>query len=140
MEHLHSSSSWKTLTEKGGVPFVARLAELYFLMKINIAHIKINGMQKGEIFADVMAKDALVQAQQALRKDHWMPKFTWQPSDVHKAKFRYRQALFFRLQGDPSVVRIAVSAIEAANRLLPNDAGIARERDTILAWRASIGQ
>ena len=120
------------------MPFVARLAEIYFLMKRNVAHLKLNGMQKGECIAEVVAQDNLVDAQKACTKGHWLPDSTWQPSDVHKAKSRYRQALLFRLQGNPSRTRDAVLAIEAAHRLLPDDAGISRERVKILAWRDSV--
>ncbi|KAF9700437.1 hypothetical protein EKO04_001964 [Ascochyta lentis] len=139
IEQLHQGSSWSMLTEKGGVPFVTRLAELYFLMKLNSAHVQINAMQKGGLYADVMAKDALTTALLSLRKDHWMRGFRWRPTDVQRAKWRYRHALFLRLDGDPSTISGAVSSIESAHRLLPNDAGIARERETILAWRDSTG-
>ncbi|KAJ4347708.1 hypothetical protein N0V95_005162 [Ascochyta clinopodiicola] len=138
IEQLHQDSSRNALTEKGGVPFVARLAELYFFMRLNIAHLKTAGMEKGEPYADIMAEDTLKTAIASLRKDHWMPGFRWQPTDTHRAKLRYRHALFLRLAGDASCIRVAVSSIESAHRLLPDDAGIARERTRILAWRDSM--
>lgn len=138
IELLHQGSSWGALTKKGGVPFAARLAEIYFLMKLNVAHIKLNGMERGEFFADCLAKDALGTAMQSLRQDHWMPGLRWQPTDVHKAKLQYRYALFFRLEGDPQSINIAVAYIEKAHRLLPNDVKIGKERDTVLAWRDAL--
>ena len=76
-------------------------------LKLNIVHLKINRMQKGECFADVVVRDNLVEAQRACIKGRWLRDFTWQSSDVHKANFRYRQALLFRLQGNPSRTRDA---------------------------------
>ncbi|KAF2449625.1 hypothetical protein P171DRAFT_427802 [Karstenula rhodostoma CBS 690.94] len=135
MEQLHESSSWAVLTEKGGVPFVARMSELYFLMKLNIAHIHLKNMQEGRFMAEMMASDALNMAIRSTRKDFWLPGFRWQPTDVHKAKLGYRRALFFRLEGNRQSIPYAVSSIENAHRLLPDDAAITKERETILAWR-----
>jgi hypothetical protein len=135
IENLQNGSSWNTLTKKGAVPFVARLAEIYFLMKLNTVHLKIAGMEKGELYADLMAEDALQMATNSLRKDHWMPDFQWRPTAAHMAKLQYRRALFLRLQADPEGIDSAVRAIKAAHRLLPEDAVIMRERTMILAWR-----
>jgi hypothetical protein len=139
IEQLHSSSSWPVLTAKGGEPFVTRLSELYFLMKLNIAHIYLAGMKEGKMFSDMMASDALTMATQSLKMDHWLPGFRYQPANAHKAKLRYRHALFLRLEGNPISIPSAVVLVENAHRLLPGDAAIARERDTILAWRNSMG-
>ncbi|KAL1600390.1 hypothetical protein SLS60_006775 [Paraconiothyrium brasiliense] len=137
IEQLHESSSWPVLTEKSGEPFVARLAELYFLMKLNILQINLTNMEKGIPFADILAEDALSMALRSLKRDYWLPEYRWQPTDVHKAKLQYRRALFLRLEGDPESIPTAVFAIKNAHRLLPDDAGIARERAAILAWRDS---
>lgn len=115
------------------------MAELYFLMKLNIAHVSLTGMEKDEPWADITAEDAIKQANKSLTKGFWLPDFRWQPTDVHKAKLRYRHALFLRLEGDPQGIPSAVSAINTAHRLLPGDAAIAREREMILAWKAAMG-
>ncbi|KAJ4320704.1 hypothetical protein N0V94_003234 [Neodidymelliopsis sp. IMI 364377] len=125
---------------KGAVPFVARLAEIYFLMKLNTVHLNIIGMEKGELYADFMAEDALLMATNSLRKDHWMLDFQWRPAVAHRAKLQYRRALFLRLQSDPESIDSAVRASETAHRLLPEDAVIMRERRTILAWRDAFGR
>ena len=138
IEQLHQGSSWTVLTGKGGVPFVARLAEIYFLMKLNVVHIKIIDMEKRQPFAGIMVEDALKMARLSLKNNYWMSGFRWRPTDVHKAKLRYRHALFLRLEQDPRTINTAVSSIEDAHRLLPDDASIARERDTVLAWRDSM--
>ncbi|KAJ4360620.1 uncharacterized protein N0V89_001186 [Didymosphaeria variabile] len=49
IEQLHESSSWPVLTGKSGETLFARLAELYFLMKLNISHINLANMEKGYV-------------------------------------------------------------------------------------------
>jgi hypothetical protein len=70
IETLRGGSSWPTLIDKGGVPFVARLAEIYFLMKLNIIHVKISGISKHEFYADLLAKDNMEMVLQSLNKDY----------------------------------------------------------------------
>lgn len=132
------SSSWAPLTSSGGVPFVTRLAELYFLMKINVAHVQLAEMQKGSPFAWFMAEDALSTALAACGKRYWMPGFRWRPADTPKAKFRFSFAVFLRLRGDPGDVEDALRNIEIAGRLLPDDEVVKREREAIEAWEASL--
>jgi hypothetical protein len=136
IETLRGGSSWPTLIDKGGVPFVARLAEIYFLMKLNIIHVKISGISKHEFYADLLAKDNMEMILQSLKKDYWMPGYRWQPSDMQKAKLRYRQALLIRLTDEVRSAQTAVRSIELAHRLFPDDAVIARERTAVLAWSA----
>lgn len=138
IEILRLGSSWTTLASKGGIPFVTCLAEIYFRMKLNVIHIKIDGVQKGELYADAVIRDAIHQADQSLKEGYWIPGYKWKPSNLHKAKFCYRMALFFRLVDDWSSVRTAVDAIERAHRLLPHDASIAKEREAILAWSSAL--
>jgi hypothetical protein len=89
IEQLRAGSSWATLTGKGGIPFVSRLAEIYFLMKLNVGHIMINAMTKSEFCTDLQAEDAMVIAMNSLKQDYWMSGNKLNPSDVHKAKLFY---------------------------------------------------
>lgn len=128
----------RSLSLKGGASFVSDIAEVYFLMKLNIAHIKIAAMQRGELYADIMVQDTLSMAIQSMRDNHWMPGFRYRPTEAQRAKLAYRHALFLRLQRSPKNVDVAARTIEVAYQLAPNDAMIARERETILAWKASM--
>ncbi len=139
IEQLQQSSSWPILTEKGGIAFVSRLTELYFLMKLNAIHVKLIAMEQGEPYAGIMVGDALEMAKSSLKTGFWMPEFRWRPTDVHKAKFRYRHALFLRLEGDPRTINLAVASINDAHRILPEDAVITKERTLIAAWEADMG-
>ncbi|KAF1844857.1 uncharacterized protein K460DRAFT_286700 [Cucurbitaria berberidis CBS 394.84] len=135
IEKIIQSSSWVTLVRRGGEPFFSQLAELYFLMRLNIAHIEIFAMQKpGNIyFACLMAEDALKSATRSLKKGFWARGYKYQPSIKHLAKLWYRYALFLRLQGEPGTEEQALMHINKALRLQPDDAAILKEKQNILA-------
>jgi hypothetical protein len=137
IDKMVESSSWTTLTKRGGEPFISQLAELYFLVRLNIAHVQISDMQEGRksaVFAGIMAEDALNSATKSLRKDHWMDGYKYQPSIQRMAKLRYRFALLIRLQAEPGTADRAMTHIDKALRLQPGDAAIMRERINIAAW------
>lgn len=134
IDQLKVSSSWAVLVEKGGEDFVARLAEMYYLMRLNILHVKINGIIGGDFVSEMLAKDNLEMVCQSIDVDYWMPGYQWRPSDVQMAKLAYRQAHFFRLTDDLSEAQSAITSIQFAQRQLPDDANIARERTAVLAW------
>jgi hypothetical protein len=138
IEQLRVNSSWDQLTEKGGIPFVSRLAEIYFMMKLNVLHISISNIQTHQPFADVLASDVSKMAMKALTTGYWMKGFKWSPSTMHKAKFWYRYATIIRLTNDTHWAEQAVRGIGVAHTLLPDDAAIARERDAVVAWKASL--
>lgn len=133
IEQLHEGSSWVPLIQKGGVPFVTRLAKKdqrcahpnwqYIGRK---AVCRYNGGRCSYHGDEVIAKGVL-------------DAFQWQPTDVHLAKFYYRLALFMRLSGDPSRVDAALGWIKSAHRLLPIDVIIADELETILEFKEMTG-
>ena len=137
IEKMVQSSSWPALVHGGGKPFVTQLAELYFLVRLNVAHVKITAMQspRGAYYEAMMAEDSLAMASRSLRQDYWMSGYKFRPSDQHLAKLRYRFALAIRLQAEPDTTDRALRHIEGALRLQPGDAAIMKERDNILAWK-----
>ena len=138
IEQLRVNSSWEQLTKKGGIPFVSRLAEIYFVMKLNALHVSISNIQTHRPFADALASDVLKMAMKSLETGCWMEGYKWSPSTMHKAKFWYRYATIMRLTNDTRSAEDAVRAIGVAHRLLPDDAAVARERDAVVAWKASL--
>jgi hypothetical protein len=96
--------TWPTLIKRGGERFVAQLAELYFFVRLNIAHIKVGNMISAPVMAyyeGIMAEDALNSAMRSLRQDHWMKGCKYKPANKHLAKLRYRFALLVRLILEP---------------------------------------
>jgi hypothetical protein len=131
------SSSWSTLTKCGGEPFVSQLAELYFLVRLNILHGQIANIQKGTMpakFAGIMGEDSLNLAVLSLKKGHWMEGYKYRPTLQHLAKLRYRFALLLRLQGEPGTAARALTYIDGALLSQPGDPAILKERDNIIAW------
>jgi hypothetical protein len=131
--------SWSTLTTHGGERFASELAELYFLVRLNIAHIKVSNMISTPDMAyykGIMAEGALSSATRSLRQDHWMNGYKYRPANKHLAKLRYRFALLTRLQGEEGTEVRALRRIEGALRLQQGDAAILKERENILAWMA----
>jgi hypothetical protein len=136
-DNMVQSSSWETLVKRGGEPFVSQLAELYFLVRLNVAHVQIMSMSQHPetaYFAGVMAQDNLNMAVKAIKKDYWMKGYKYQPSIQHLAKLHYRFALLLRLQAEPGTADHALRCIESALQLQPGDAAIVKERDDIVAW------
>lgn len=73
IDKMVMSSSWGALVTRGGEPFVSQLAELYFLVRLNIAHIQIKSMLQGtsmSYFAGIMAEDALNMAVKSIKKNY----------------------------------------------------------------------
>ena len=138
IEQLRVNSSWEQLTKKGGIPFVSRLAEIYFVMKLNVLHVSISNIQTHQPFADVLASDVSKMAMKSLKTGYWMEGYRWSPSTMHKAKFWYRYVTIIRLTNDTRWAEQAVHGIGIAHTLLPDDAAVARERDAVVAWKASL--
>lgn len=138
IEQLVTNSSWQPLVEKGGRSFVKRLAEIHFLMKLNILHVQIGDVQKNQPYAKLLATDTVTSVMTSLTNEYWMPGYQWAPSAAQQAKFCYRQALLLRVMDDRGSMERAVTSIEHAHRLLPNDVVVARERIAVLAWSNSV--
>jgi hypothetical protein len=137
IDKMVESSSWSTLTKCGGEPFVSQLAELYFLVRLNILHGQITNIQKGTMpakFAGIMGEDSLNLAVLSLKKGHWMEGYKYRPTLQHLAKLRYRFALLLRLQGEPGTAARALTYIDGALLSQPGDPAILKERDNIIAW------
>jgi hypothetical protein len=137
IDKMVQSSSWPSLVKRGGQRFVSHIAEMYFLVRLNIAHVQIFNVQrpdKNPYFAGIMAEDALNSAIQSLRSNYWMEGYRHRPLVQHLVKLRYRFALFLRLQAEPGTADRAWRFIEGAMRLQPGNSAIAKERDNILAW------
>lgn len=119
IDSMLESSAWSTIAKRGGERYVSRLAELYFLVRLNIAHGKLSNMLSTpeKKFDGLIAGDALNSATRSLRQDHWAKGYKYRPADQHLAKLRYRFALFIRLQGEEGTEDRALRHIESALRL-----------------------
>lgn len=137
VDKAQRSDSWPHLVRKANDAFVPELAELYFLTRLNIAHIQLSKMKDPiQLFsAGLMAEDALESAMRSLKMDFWQSGYSYTPSTPQLSKLRYRYALFLRLQAEPDTAARAIMYIEKALRLQPDDSIIFQERENIRAWQ-----
>jgi hypothetical protein len=138
IDNMVASSSRPSLSKRGGERFISQLAELYFIVRLNVAQVKISAMSApgAEFFEAIMAEAALNSATRSLKQDYWMKGYKYRPSHQHLVKLRDRFALFIRLQAEPGTADRALRHIEGAVRLQPGDAAIVKEKDNIMAWKA----
>lgn len=137
LDNTMASSSWPMLLERGGERFVSQLAALYFLVRLNIAHVMITAAQKPTRLNHeaMMASDSLNMAVKSLKQDHWKKGYKYRPSIQLLTKLQYRMALAIRLEDEPNTADRALRHIEGALRSQPGDAAIMKEKDNIVAWK-----
>jgi hypothetical protein len=138
VEKMVESSSWSKVIQRGGHRFINELSELYFVVRLNSAHVWLNDMQTSGpqlvYYAGIMAEDNLNSATKSLKKDYWMKDYKYRPSLQLLTKLRYRYALLMRLQREPGTAERALRYIDGALQDQPGDPAIMRERDNIVAW------
>ncbi|EUC48936.1 hypothetical protein COCMIDRAFT_85905 [Bipolaris oryzae ATCC 44560] len=134
LDMLIVSSSWPGLVRQGKEEFVAQLAQVYFIMRLNIIHVQLSNWSKSSFVAEVLADDSLNCAFNSLKQDYWMKGYKHAVSVAHKAKYYFRYATFLRLQADPGNKERALGFIDLALRKQPGDLGILREKEKILEW------
>lgn len=144
LERMRHSSSWLGLQKKGGEDFVNKTADLYFTLNLlSAAFLQVDMASDG-------AHSVLIQrngnaSMQHLRKcETASARFaqhagaTWIPSNQQQGKMMYRQAKCLRLLNESTSRVKAVTLIEQAATLAPNDMAIRDEKDAVFAWNADI--
>lgn len=144
LERMRHSSSWIGLQKTGGEDFVNETADLYFTLNLlSAAFLQVD-------MASESAQSALVQRNgkaslQHLRKcETASARFaqhagaTWIPSNQQQGKMMYRQARCLRLMRDSAARVKAVTLIEQAFTLAPNDMAIRDEKDAVNGWNEEI--
>lgn len=142
IDKIVASGAWPALVKRGGESFVSQLAEMYFLLQLNMVHIQIANIMENPgmaIYAAIIAEDSLNSAARSIRKNHWMEGYKYRPSIQHLAKLRYRFAVLSRLKDEPGTADRALIYIDSALQLQPGDPAIMKERDYIAVWLQSTG-
>lgn len=134
IDELLETNSWLKLVSQGKEDFVSQLAPVYFLMRLNIAHVHITKWAENTFVAESLAEDSLMCAIKSLKKDYWMKGYKYTPSRQHMAKLRFRYATFLRLQREPGSQDRALMFINGALDMQPGDAAILGEKENILEW------
>lgn len=126
MTLLHKNNHWPRLVQEGGEHFVTEFAELFFRLNLNCAHLFMSFGVDGVFVRLVRA--SLDHANQAMTTGYWKEDLTWQPPRELRAKLHFRTARFLRLTGDLTDFEAAMSELDEALQLCPDDPAILMER------------
>ena len=144
LERMRHSSSWLGLQKTGGEDFVNKTADLYFTLHLLHAQFLQVDMCGDHASGPLVQRNGKVAIQHLRKCETASARFaqhagaTWVPSNQQSAKMLYRHARCLRLMHD-SINRIkAVTLIEEAATLAPNDMAIRDEKDAVLSWNAGI--
>jgi hypothetical protein len=144
IDRMQRGSSWANLVKRGGEPFIYRIAELEFILSLNMLHAAIMRWIDLSKSSDppavaqpphqLIALSSLRRAEDCLEPDHWKLGYTWEPPALLRAKLAYRDAKSLRLWSDVSFAQTAIARIDFAVRYFPNDAAVLTERENIMRW------
>ncbi|KAK7707373.1 hypothetical protein SLS64_001065 [Diaporthe eres] len=127
---MRSGSQWAQLVQEGDEHFITQLAEFYFRLNLDCAHLLMTTEHNHVVFEAV--EMTLFQAEESTSADHWKEGFTWQPPQELRAKLHFRAARFFRLRSYNSDFEAAMTQLDHASLLCPDDPYITRERQLLM--------
>jgi hypothetical protein len=145
LERMRHSSSWPSLRASGGEDFVNATADLYFTLNLLRAAFLQVDMAGEHAFIRQLVERNGARSLAHLRKCETASALfaqhadgTWAPSNEQVSKMLFRQAKCLRLlKASANVVR-AVTLIEQAAALAPNDMVIRDEKDAVQNWQAEV--
>jgi hypothetical protein len=146
LERMRHSSSWLGLKEAGGEDFVNNTADLYFTLNLLSAAFLQIDMASQHAASTLIQRNGNVSLQHLRKCETTSARFTqhagatWTPSNQQSGKMMYRQAKCLRLMQDKASRVKAVTLIEQAAMLAPNDMAIRDEKDAVTAWNEEFEQ
>ncbi|KAH8723597.1 hypothetical protein GQ44DRAFT_619949 [Phaeosphaeriaceae sp. PMI808] len=144
LERMRHSSSWLGLKEAGGEDFVNKTADLYFTLNLLSAAFLQVDMASPQAHVTLLQRNGSFSLQHLRKCETAAARFTqhagatWLPSNQQQGKLMYRQAKCLRLLRNPANRVKAITLVEQAFTLSPNDIAIRDEKDAVLAWNAEI--
>ncbi|KAJ8111096.1 hypothetical protein OPT61_g6224 [Boeremia exigua] len=144
LERMRHSSSWLSLRASGGEDFVNSTADLYFtlnLLRAAFLQVDMAGESASRALVERNATASwghLKKCELASARFTQHADATWRPSNEQASKMLFRQAKCLRLLGVSRDVVSAVTLIEQAAALAPNDMVIRDEKDAVGNWQAEL--
>lgn len=129
---LRRGDDWSGFTQGAGEHFIHQVAEMYFQLSLNIAHINLS-VPDDRLLLEI-AETFLLHASESITTGYWKRGFTWRPSEQLEAKLHFRTARFLRINGNPSDADLVIHEIDQALRLCSDDPAILRERQLWSEW------
>jgi hypothetical protein len=146
LERMRHSSSWLGLKESGGEDFVNNTADLYFTLNLLSAAFLQIDMASQHAATALIQRNGKVSLQHLRKCETASARFTqhagstWTPSNQQSGKMMFRQAKCLRLMQDEANRIKAVTLIEQAAMLAPNDMAIRDEKDAVATWNEALEQ
>ncbi|KAJ4323838.1 hypothetical protein N0V94_001622 [Neodidymelliopsis sp. IMI 364377] len=144
LERMRHSSSWLSLKQMGGQDFVNSTADLYFTLNLLRAAFLQVDMTSNHTHRAIAERNGAMSWQHLRKCETASARFaqhadaTWTPSNEQASKMLFRQARCLRLMRTSVNVVKAVTLVELAAALAPNDPAIRDEKDAVLNWQAQI--
>jgi hypothetical protein len=144
LERMRHSSSWLGLQKTGGDDFVNNTADLYFTLNLLSAAFLQVDMASNSAHPILIRRNGNASMQHLRKCETASARFaqhasaTWIPSNQQQGKMMYRQAKCLRLMRDDAARIKAVTLIEQAAMLAPNDMAIRDEKDAVGMWNDEI--
>ncbi|KZM25696.1 uncharacterized protein EKO05_0000957 [Ascochyta rabiei] len=144
LERMRHSSSWLGLKAAGGEDFVNSTADLYFTLNLLRASFLQVDMASEHADRATAARNGAMSLQHLRKCETASARFaqhadaTWVPSNEQASKMLFRQAKCLRLMHANANLVKAVTLIEQAAVLAPNDIVIRDEKDAVRNWEAEV--
>ena len=144
LERMRHSSSWHGLQKTGGEDFVNKTADLYFTLNLFHAQFMQIDMASEHPGMPLVQRNGKIAIQHLRRCETTSARFaqhagaTWTPSNQQSAKMLFRHARCLRLMQDTANRVKAITLVEQAAALAPNEMAIRDEKDAVHNWNAQI--
>jgi hypothetical protein len=144
LERMRHSSSWLSLKQTGGQDFVNSTADLYFTLNLLRAAFLQVDMASNQTHRAIAERNGAMSWQHLRKCETASARFaqhadaTWTPSNEQASKMLFRQARCLRLMRTSANIVKAVTLVELAAALAPNDPAIRDEKDAVLNWQAQV--
>lgn len=144
IEHIHKSSAWENLVVKGKTTFLDAIAELYFLLCLNVVHVQLMGIEKpirgyqplrSQEWHLNYAAMHMKLSNASSTPSQWWRQHHWEPSDEQKAKYMFRRAMWLKakaeIEYDYESMLDATKVLELLLIHAPDDPAVKREMDSL---------
>jgi hypothetical protein len=130
---------WTRVVEKGGSPFVGKVAELHYTANLHIVAYFLLWLEEGNRNAIPSIQYAYENVKRGMEAEYWGIEHSWKPSPAQHLHNIFYYAKFSRLSGVLTLIPVAVDTIDQLVELCPSDPEILDEKRKIEAWKRSAG-
>ncbi|RYO39196.1 hypothetical protein AA0111_g1808 [Alternaria arborescens] len=130
---------WTRVVEKGGSPFVGKVAELYYTTNFHIVAYFLLRLEEGGRDAIASIRYAYENVKRGEEAEYWGIEHSWKLSPAQHMDKIFYYAKFCRLWGVPTLIPAAVHWIDQLVHLFPSNPEFLDEKRKIEAWKRSAG-